>query len=89
MLYRHFVIVDGNLDHLQLGVPKSLHEKILRQIHDDGHLGQEKTLSRVKQKFYWPGHYNDIKYWCNTCVTCATHKSSSPKQKAALQTVQA
>ena len=89
VLYRHFVSVDGTLDHLQLVVPKSLQENILKQIHDDGHLGQEKTLSRVKQKFYWPGHYNDIKNWCNTCVTCATHKSSAPKQKAALQTVQA
>ena len=88
VLYRHSVSVDGNLDHLQLVVLKSLHERILRQIHD-GHLGQEITLSRVKQKFYWPGHYNDITNWCNTCVTCATQKSSAPKQKAALQTVQA
>ena len=81
VLYRHFVSADGTQDHLQL-VPKLLQEKLLKQIHDDGHLGQEKTLSRVKQRFYWSGHYNDVKNWCNTCVTCAT-------RKAVLQTVQA
>ena len=89
VLYRHFVSADGTEDHPQLVVPKSLQENILRQIHDDGHLGQEKTLSRIKQKFYWPGHFNDIKNWCNTCVTCAAHKTSPPRRKAALQTVQA
>jgi len=56
VLYRHFVSADGTQDHLQLVVPKLLQEKVLKQIHDDGHLGQEKTLSRVKQKSYWPGH---------------------------------
>ena len=61
----------------------------MKQTHDHGHLGQEKTLSRVKQKFYWPGHFNDIKNWCNTCTTCATHKTAHPKQKAVLQTMQA
>ena len=76
-------------DHPQLVAPKSLQENILKQIHDDGHLGQEKTLSRIRQKFYWPGHFNDKKNWCNTCVTCAAHNTSTPKRKAALQTVQA
>ena len=89
VLYRHFVSADDTQDRLQLVVPRSLQENVLRQIHDNGHLGQEKTLSRVKQKFYWPGHLNDVKNWCNTCVTCATHKTSPPKPKAALQTVQA
>jgi len=89
VLYRHFVSVNGALDRLQLVVPKVLQEEILRLLHDDGHLGQEKTLSRLKHKFYWPGHYNDVKNWCNTCTTCATHKTVPPKQKAALQTVTA
>ena len=83
VLYRHLVSADGTQDHLPL-VPKYLWEKILKQIHDGGHLDQEKTLSRVRQKFYWPGHYSDI----NNCVTCTTHKSNPSKQKAALQTNQ-
>ena len=36
MLYRHFVSAEGTQDHLQLVVPKSLQEGILRQIHDNG-----------------------------------------------------
>ena len=54
VLYRHFVSANGSQDHLQLVVPKSLQEEVLKQIHDDRHLGQEKTLSRVKQKFSGP-----------------------------------
>ena len=48
-----------------------------------GHLGQDKTLHRLKERFYWPGHYNDVRDWCQTCATCAsrkmpTHSSRSP-----------
>ena len=68
---------------------QNLQEVILRQIHDNGHLGQQKTLSRVKQKFYWPRHLNDIKNWCNICAPRFIHKTTPPKPKAALQTVQA
>ena len=39
VLYRHFVSTDGSQDHLQLVVSKSLQEKVLKQIYDDGHMG--------------------------------------------------
>ena len=54
-----------------------------------GHLGEEKTLSRLKERFYWPGHWNDVKDWCNTCPNCVTRKSSGTKRRAPLQTIKA
>ena len=53
------------------------------------HLGQEKTLYRVKERFYWPGHYNDVCNWCLTCKACATRKTPAPMQRASLGTVKA
>ena len=54
-----------------------------------GHLGQEKTLSKLKERFYWPGHYNDVRDWCKTCVACSKRKSPPTTQKAPLQTITA
>ena len=58
-------------------VPQCLQTEILNELHAGAagaHLGEEKTLSQLKQRFYWPGHYNAVRNWCKTCATCATRK---------------
>ena len=43
----------------QLVVPKALQSDILNEFHAGpagGHLGMEKTFSKLKLRFYWPGH---------------------------------
>ena len=35
-----------------------------------GHLG-EKMISRLKERFYWPGQSEDVKKWCQNCCSCA------------------
>ena len=45
-------------------------------------------MSQLRQRFYWPGHWNDVQKWYRTCVSCAKRKTSAPKQRAALQSVQ-
>ena len=77
---------------LQLVIPNHLRAEILFEIHQGtcgGHLGQEKTLNKLKERFYWPGHYTDTYNWCQTCSTCATRKTPSPRQRAALGTISA
>ena len=89
LLYRNYESTDGN-GHLQLVVPAIHRNDILQALHAGiagGHLGQDKTLSRLKERFYWPGHWNDVNHWCRTCATCASRKTPSPKQKAHLQPV--
>ena len=51
------------------------------------HFGEEKTLERIKQKFYWPGHYNNVHDWCKTCAACATTKTPVPRNKASLKPI--
>jgi hypothetical protein len=35
-----------------------------------GHLGTEATFQRLKDKYYWPQMYNDIKAYVTTCDNC-------------------
>ena len=101
-IWDQLVVEEGVLLHLfvsptgtdptakQLVVPKCLHQSILENIHagaTGGHLGQAKTLSKLKMRFYWPGHYRDVQTWCRTCSSCATRKTSTPHQRGNLQPV--
>lgn len=47
-------------------------------------MGTAKTLGKLKERFYWPGHYNDTREWCLNCAVCATRKTPAPKPRAAL-----
>ena len=47
----------------KLVVPKALRAEILKELHEGslgGHLGNDKTLWKLKERFYWPGHYKDV-----------------------------
>ena len=81
----------NNVNHLQLVVPACLRSQVLKELHEGpvngGHLGSQKLLSALKDRFYWPGHASDVKDWCNTCYICATRKSPIPAKRAPLQPI--
>ena len=59
VLWRKFESSDSKDCHLQVVLPKSLQEEALQELHEwtmSCHLGEEKTVSRLKERFYWPGH---------------------------------
>ena len=58
-------------------------KRIIHEGITGGHLGEAKTLSKLKERFYWPGHYNDVRDWCQTCKVCAKRKSPVPGRQAA------
>ena len=52
---------------IQPVVPEKFCIDILKELHEavtGGHLVQEKAISKVKEHFYWLGHYNDARDWC-------------------------
>ena len=76
----------------QLVVPQKFRTDILKHLHEGvtgGHLGQDKTLHKLKERFYWPGYYNDIRDWCQTCGTCAKRKSPPTSGRGTMQTITA
>ena len=87
ILFRIFHSPDDSSTHK---VPSSLQSEVLEHIHAGsvgGHLDWSKTLEKLKTRFYWPGHYNDVMMWCSTCSICLTRKSPAPKSKAPLTSI--
>ena len=90
ILCRTFESPNGLSSALQIVIPTALRKEVLSDLHEGvvgGHLGIDKTLARLKERYYWPGHFNDVRDWCMNCGTCAVRKSPSPKSKAPLQSV--
>ena len=73
-------------------VPKAARSQILKHLHAGafcGHLGEAKTLGRLRERFYWPGFSEDMVEWCKTFPTCAARKNTSHKGRAPLQSTTA
>ena len=78
---------DGDEDTLKLVVPQSLRMEVLKWCHDSklaGHLGQYKTVDRVKQSFYWPEMARDVKKYILECHDCQMNKKATKPSRAAL-----
>ena len=46
-------------------------------------------MHQLTERFYWPGMFEDVRNWCQSCASCAAKKSASPKACATLQTIKA
>ena len=60
---------------------------MLKELHEGaigGHLSSEQDLWKLKKRFYWPGHYTEVKKWCSTCAVCAQQKNPTQKPTAKL-----
>ena len=71
LMYRQFT--KGNKLTLQLVIPESFREKVLRLAHEtlmSGHLGIKKTMDRVLTEFFWPGVCGDVPRFCKSCDIC-------------------
>jgi len=90
LLYRQFEKDNGN-SYLQLVVPKSKQEDVLREAHAGqcgGHLGEDKTREKIQERFYWPGYSQSVREWCQTCPYCAARKNPTHKYRGALKNIQ-
>eukprot|EP00731_Ephydatia_muelleri_P039068 Em1080g2a len=84
--------VDGSRRYKQLVLPDRLQEEALRDLHQGavgGHIGEEKMIHRLKERLYWPGCTEAVREWCRNCRSCATRKTTAPKRRAHLQTINA
>ena len=51
-----------------------------------GHLSVNKTLERVKDRFYWPGCTKNVNDWCQECDLCASRERPTRTPRAPLRT---
>ena len=70
-------------------IPSVLRQQVLQKNHDipsSGHLGADKTLSRLQNEAYWAGMSVDVEKYCRECILCQRCKLSMP-QKAPMSSV--
>ena len=56
--------------------PDSIRRKIFSHYHagpSGGHMGEYKTLFRIRMRFFWPGLREDIKNWVRQCAHCVAY----------------
>ena len=70
-------------------IPKEMRKEIFYQLHDSpmsgGHFGVEKTLARIKQRFWWPSLKTSVEKHIANCDRCAARSTAGIKRKADLQ----
>lgn len=65
-------------DH-RLVIPTELQTTMCKWLHAP-HLGTEKTLSRARTQFFWPGMTNDIKEVTSNCTVCEKFRRNNQKE---------
>jgi len=77
LLKRAWESADGKEIRKQLVVPRGRVDNVLEKIHNGttvAHLGVNKTLDKIRQRFYWVNYCKDVKSWCRQCSICtASH----------------
>lgn len=74
-----------------LVVPSDLRNEILEACHDDptsGHLGQARTLARIRARYYWPRLASDAASYVRTCRECQRRKTPPAKPAGLLKPIE-
>jgi hypothetical protein len=62
----------------QLCIPEgSLRLKIIKEHHDEGHMGQDKTFLLVAEQFYWPSMRREVDKLVKSYRVCQVAKGSA------------
>ena len=88
MLYRRFYAGDGSTKYMQLIVPPSMREAIVRQAHGGitgGHFGIRRTTDQVLRRAYWCGWRRFVENFCRQCNVCNQVHRGPPPRQALLQ----
>ena len=63
-----------------LVIPQSHRQRAIEGCHDQvGHLGQDRVLDLLRDRFYWPGMQADVVSYINSCPRCLRRKSQQDK----------
>ena len=74
VLYRVVTVNEETVN--QLVLPDRYVKEVLHSIHDQaGHQGRDRTLSLLRDRFFWPGMSADVDSWIKDCPRCIRRKT--------------
>ncbi|XP_076748173.1 uncharacterized protein LOC143421991 [Maylandia zebra] len=90
VLVRKFHCTESNVFFPQILLLHAYRYSVMQQMHDGpvgGHFGAERTLARLKNRYYWYNMKDDVTLWCRTCTSCAERARPLKTPQAAMGTV--
>ncbi len=88
VLYKRGTSKGALLNNWQLVVPPVLRRQVMLHLHSRriaGHMGEKRTLSSIRQRFWWPFMRGDVARWCRVCDPCQRRKARPGPKHALLQ----
>ena len=85
VLFKQWISCKGTQSYLQLVLPSILKRQVLESAHSavsSGHLGVNKTTSKLQQSFYWHHLKESVKDFIQNCVTCGSRKRPGKAPKS-------
>ena len=84
VLYRKFKTHRPDRNSMQLCLPRAFRQLAMEGCHDEiGHLGIERTLDLLRDRFYWPMMIEDVTNHVHSCERCIRFKAK--QERAPLQ----
>ena len=86
LLYWKLILKNHPEPVAQFMLPKRFICKVILACHDDnGHLGMERTLGLLQERFFWPKMAEDVHTHIRTCERCLKFKH--PQERAEMQPI--
>ena len=72
----------------QIVLPAVYHRLVIRELHEKmGHLGVERVLDLVRQRFFWPGMQKDITFFIKNVCSCLKQKRPTVNYRAPMKPI--
>ncbi len=73
----------------QLLLPKAYHQLVFKELHQDmGHLGVERTLDLIRERFYWPQMSKDVEHFVTRVCECLKKRKPNKQTRAPMIPIQ-
>ncbi len=88
----HYADKKNRPEKLVLCVPKKYIKLILEETHDSlwagAHMGRDKTLDKIKEKYHFRDMKNIVSWYIKSCIPCQESKRKQPTQALPWGTIQ-
>ena len=62
----------------RLCIPEcSLGMKIVKVLHEEGHVGRDRTLQLISQSYFWPSMRKEVERFVERCHICQVSKGTA------------